>query len=63
VVKVLIVQDMDSNARESVSLRAGDLVVIRTGIAHVLQVMSPGQAVEFSTARFDPTDIHRVQLA
>ena len=60
---VLMVQDMDSKARESVPLRAGDLVVIPTGIAHVLQVVSPGQAVEFSPARFDPLDIHRVQLA
>ena len=60
---VLTVQDMDSKARESVPLMAGDLVVIPTGIAHVLQVVSPGQAVEFSTARFDPLDIHRVQLA
>jgi mannose-6-phosphate isomerase-like protein (cupin superfamily) len=59
---LLIVQDMDSKARESVPLRAGDLVVIPTDIAHALQVVTPGQAVEFSPARFDHLDIHRVQL-
>jgi len=41
-------------ARASVALRAGDLAVIRTGIAHALRTVEPGQAIEFSIARFDP---------
>ncbi|SRR6266542_5713060 len=59
---LLIVEDVESKAREFVPLRAGDLAVIRTEIAHVLQVLEAGQAVEFSTARFDPLDIHRFPL-
>jgi quercetin dioxygenase-like cupin family protein len=59
---LLIVEDLDSKTRASVPLRAGDLVLIPTGIAHALQVGAPGQAIEFSPARFDPLDIHRVQL-
>src|SRR5947209_10457753 len=50
---LLVAEDVESKTRESVPLRAGDLAVIRTGIAHALQVLEAGQAVEFSTARFD----------
>ena len=59
---LLIIQDMETKTREFVTLRAGDLVVISIGIAHALQVSLPGQAIEFSPARFDPLDIHRVTL-
>ena len=59
---LLIAEDVESKARESVPLRAGDLAVIRIGIAHALQVLAPGEAVEFSMARFDPLDIHRFPL-
>jgi mannose-6-phosphate isomerase-like protein (cupin superfamily) len=60
---LLSVADIDSKARASVALRAGDLAVIRTGIAHALRTVEPGQAVEFSASRFDPADIHRFPLA
>jgi hypothetical protein len=60
---LLSVADIDSQARASVALRAGDLAVIRTGIAHAIRTMEPGQAIEFSIARFDPADIHRFPLA
>jgi mannose-6-phosphate isomerase-like protein (cupin superfamily) len=59
----LSVADIDSQARASVPLRAGDLALIRTGIAHALRTVEPGQAIEFSVARFDPADIHRFPLA
>jgi hypothetical protein len=59
---LLRVLDIDSEARASLPLRAGDLAVIKTGIAHALQTMEPGQAVEFSTSRFDGADIHRYQI-
>ena len=60
---MLVVADIDSKAQASVPLRAGDLAMIRTGIAHALRPVEPGQAIEFSSARFDPADIHRFPLA
>ena len=58
----LIVEDLESKARESVQLVAGDLAFIQTGVVHTLQVTKSGQAIEFSTARFDPADIYRQKL-
>jgi hypothetical protein len=55
----LVVQDIASSARAEVPLRTGDLAIIQPGIAHVLRVIKPGQAIEFSRTRFDPADIHR----
>jgi dTDP-4-dehydrorhamnose 3,5-epimerase-like enzyme len=54
---LLVVADIDSKAQASVSLRAGDLAVIQTGIAHALRTVEPGQAIEFSSTQFDPADI------
>lgn len=59
---ILLVEDIASAARASVLLQAGDLAVIHTGIAHAWQPVSPGQAIEFSPARFDPADIHQYRL-
>src|ERR1051326_7296384 len=58
----LIVEDLESEARESVQLNAGDLAFIQTGVIHALQVIKSGQAIEFSTARFDSADIYRHKL-
>jgi uncharacterized RmlC-like cupin family protein len=58
----LVVEDIVSKERASLTMSAGDIVRIPTGIAHTLQITSPGQAIEFSTARFDATDIHRYVL-
>jgi mannose-6-phosphate isomerase-like protein (cupin superfamily) len=58
----LAVADIQSKAQALVELRAGDLAVIRTGIAHALRTVEPGQAIEFSSARFDPADIHPYRL-
>jgi quercetin dioxygenase-like cupin family protein len=60
---LLSVADIVSQARASVTLQAGDLAVIRIGIAHALRTVEPGQAIEFSASRFDPADIHRFPLA
>jgi quercetin dioxygenase-like cupin family protein len=60
---LLTVADIESQARASVALQVGDLAVIRTGIAHVIQTVESGQAVEFSVVRFDLADIHRFPLA
>jgi quercetin dioxygenase-like cupin family protein len=59
---LLVVEDIESLARAECRLRPGDLVVIQTGVAHALRVAKPGQAIEFSQARFDPADIHRYPL-
>ena len=60
---LLSVADVDSKAHASVALQAGDLAVIQTGIAHALRTVEPGQAIEFSSSRFDPADIHQFALS
>ena len=60
---LLLVTDVESKVQASVSLRAGDLAVIQTGVAHALRATAPGQAIEFSATRFDPADIHPFRLA
>ncbi len=59
---LLKVADVASEERASVPLRTGDLALIQTGIAHAFQTVEPGQAIEFSTSRFDGADIHRFPL-
>jgi hypothetical protein len=58
----LLVEDIASKERAKVGLQAGDVVVIATRIAHTLQPVTDGEAIEFSPARFDPADIHRYPL-
>jgi uncharacterized RmlC-like cupin family protein len=58
----LVVEDLESKARESTPLLGGDLAFIQTGVVHALQVTKSGQAIEFSTSRFDPADIYRHKL-
>ena|SRR5215471_14956000 len=58
----LLVEDVQTKERTSVPMQKGDLALIRTGIAHALQVLEAGQAVEFSPARFDHLDIHKYPL-
>jgi uncharacterized RmlC-like cupin family protein len=58
----LVLEDLETNARDTALLLAGDLAFIQTGVVHALQVTKSGQAIEFSTARFDPADIYRHKL-
>jgi mannose-6-phosphate isomerase-like protein (cupin superfamily) len=58
----LVVENLESKAREITLLTVGDLVFIQTGVVHALQVTKSGQAIEFSTSRFDPADIYRHKL-
>ena len=58
----LVLEDLESRTRETVSLLAGDLAFIQTCVVHALQVTKSGQAIEFSTSRFDPADIYRHKL-
>jgi hypothetical protein len=53
----VVIQDIQTSERASVPLAIGDLIFIQTRIAHALQTAEPGQAIEFSAARFDAADI------
>jgi hypothetical protein len=59
----LVVRDIDSGARETVSLRSGELVRIEVRVAHAMVVVAAGFAVEFAPIRFNPDDIHRYPCA
>ncbi len=59
----VVVEDIQTKARASVPLRTGDLVLIPTGIAHALQTVQPGEAIEFGQVRFDAADIYPYPLA
>ena len=58
----LVVENVETRERATVPLRTGDVAFIETGVAHALEVVEPGLAVEFSAARFDAADIYRVKL-
>lgn len=58
----LVVEDIGTRKRETLTMAAGDIVKISTGVAHALQILKSGQAIEFSMAQFDATDIHRYVL-
>ena len=53
----LLVEDIESGTREEITLVDGDLARIDTGVAHVYRITNPGQAIEFSSARFNPSDL------
>ena len=59
---LVLVADVQTNERASVPLRTGELLLIQSGIAHLLQTVEPGQAIEFSGARFNPADIFPFSL-
>jgi hypothetical protein len=54
---LVLVEDVETKARASVPLKTGELLLIQTGIAHLLRTVEPGQAIEFSNTRFDAADI------
>ncbi len=58
----LLVEDIATGQRESVQLLAGDFASIGTQVAHAYQTVQPGQAIEFSVARFNPADLYRFPL-
>ena len=53
---LVTVEDRQTRARASVPLQTGDLLLIPAGIAHALQAVGPGQAIEFAQSRFDAAD-------
>lgn len=54
---LLVVEDIRTKERASLSLKAGDLAVIPVRIAHGFRTIAAGQGIEWSTTRFDPADI------
>jgi hypothetical protein len=54
---LVLVQDIKNNEHAPVSLRTGDMLRIQTSIAHLMRTVEPGQAIEFSKARFSAADI------
>ena len=59
---LLVLEDLETRARETLELTTGNLVLIPPGIVHALQVKESGMAVEFSADRFDASDTYRSQL-
>lgn len=58
----LVVEDVETKARETLLIVTGDLAYISPGVAHTLVVQQEGMAVEFSPVRFDPADTSRYTL-
>lgn len=52
----VVAEDIQSGERADLALAAGDLVQISGGVAHVLQTVQPGLAIEFSPGQFDAAD-------
>src|SRR5690349_22997227 len=46
----LVVEDIASKERASMTMSAGEIVRISSGVAHTLQIVKSGQAIEFSAA-------------
>jgi UDP-2-acetamido-2,6-beta-L-arabino-hexul-4-ose reductase len=59
---LLVVEDIVSKERVSFSLNTGELAVIPVRIAHGFRTITTGQAIEWSTNRFDAADIWRYPL-
>jgi oxalate decarboxylase/phosphoglucose isomerase-like protein (cupin superfamily) len=58
----LVVEDMETKARESLLLTKGDLVFIPPNIAHAFIVQEDGIGIEFSPTLFDPADTFKYPL-
>lgn len=59
----LRLEEVSGGEKATVLLRAGDLVFIGPGIAHVFAPLADGHAMEFAEERFDAADIHRWVVA
>ncbi len=58
----LVVEDLQTKARESFTLRQGDLVFIPPNIAHAFIVQEDGIGIEYSPTLFDPADTVKFPL-
>ncbi len=52
-------EDIATGEQARVLCRAGDLMRIETGVAHVLRITRSGQGFEFSPQPFDSADVYR----
>ena len=59
----LIVRDVETGGRGTVSLRGGELVLIEPGVAHAMVITGAGMAVEFAQTRFNDADTQRFLCA
>jgi len=59
---LLVVEDIHTKARETLSVREGDLGVIATEVAHVYRPVRAGHAIEFSPTRFNAADVYGYPL-
>lgn len=59
---LLVAQDGGAGEKVSFDVAPGDLVSIATGVAHAIKPVKAGYAIEFSKARFDPSDSQKVIL-
>jgi quercetin dioxygenase-like cupin family protein len=59
---VLAVEDPQTRERALLTMSAGDLAFIPIEVAHALQPLHPGHAVELSPTPFDEADIHPYPL-
>jgi quercetin dioxygenase-like cupin family protein len=55
-------EDLATGTRATLMVRGGELIAVDPNVAHALRTIEPGQAIEFSPERFDPTDTHRHPL-
>jgi mannose-6-phosphate isomerase-like protein (cupin superfamily) len=58
----IVIEDIANRDREVLDCAAGDLVVISPKVAHVLNPLEAGMALEFSPQTFDPSDVIRYIL-
>ncbi len=59
---LVTVEEVATKERASFSLRAGELAVIATGVAHAYRTVQPGQGIECSPTRFNAADLYRYPL-
>jgi len=59
---LVLIEDLDAGVKESVPMFAGELLFLPPRIAHAFQVLEAGQAIEFSSHRFDARDTCRHTL-
>ena len=58
----LLLEDTETKEQAKLPLKVGELAFVQTGIAHAIQVLQSGQAIEFSSARFDAQDIYKYPI-
>ena len=59
----VLLEDIASRDKAAVDLKTGDLVDIQPAVAHAYIVKIPGQALEFSEAKFNATDTFSFNLS